>query len=318
MITSLKNSLLSLAAFAAVALFAFDASAREPLPWQLNLQPSASTTMDQIASFHDMLLWIITAIAVFVMILLVYVIFRFNAKANPVPSKTTHNWTLEIAWITIPTLIVLFISLFSMRLLYFQDLQVEPDMTLKVTGYQWYWGYEYPDQDEITFNSYMIADADIDGDKGQRRLLSTDYPIVLPTDQVIQILMTAGDVLHSWTVPAFGVKIDAIPGRLNETWTKIKDPGVYYGQCSELCGKDHSYMPIEVWAVPTADYETWASAAEKDLDAANKALKAKMIKTGYKELTPFEQKTFKETFFPAPEISEEAKAIMEKRSAAAN
>jgi cytochrome c oxidase subunit 2 len=253
-----------------------------------------------------------------VMILLAYVIIRFNEKANPVPSKTTHNWTLEIAWITIPTLIVLFISLFSMRLLYFQDLQIEPDMTLKVTGYQWYWGYEYPDQDEIAFNSYMIADSDIAEDKGERRLLSTDYPIVLPTDQVIQILITAGDVLHAWTVPAFGVKNDAIPGRLNESWVKIKDPGVYYGQCSELCGKDHAYMPIEVWAVPPADYTTWASAAEKDIDAANKALKLKMVKAGYKEMSPPEQRTFKETFFPAPEISEEAKAIMDARDASSN
>lgn len=222
-----------------------------------NLPAPASTTAEKIHDFHNILLWIIGGITVFVFVLLVYVVLRFNEKANPTPSKFTHNWTLEIAWIAIPTLIVLFIAILSMRLLYFQDLQKEPDMRIEVTGYQWYWGYKYPDHGDIEFMSYMIADEDIDESKGEKRLLSTDTKVVMPIDTTVQLLISAGDVIHAWTIPDFGVKIDAVPGHVNETWVNITKPGVYYGQCSELCGKDHSYMPIEVHAVTKEEFNKW-------------------------------------------------------------
>lgn len=222
-----------------------------------NLPAPASTTAEKIHDFHNILLWIIGGITVFVFVLLVYVVLRFNEKANPTPSKFTHNWTLEIAWIAIPTLIVLFIAILSMRLLYFQDLQKEPDMRIEVTGYQWYWGYKYPDNGDIEFMSYMIADEDIDESKGEKRLLSTDTKVVMPIDTTVQLLISAGDVIHAWTIPDFGVKIDAVPGHVNETWVNITKPGVYYGQCSELCGKDHSYMPIEVHAVTKEEFNKW-------------------------------------------------------------
>ncbi len=238
-------------------------------------QEPVSLTAVEIQDFHTMLLWITGGIVAFVSLLLVYVVLRFNEKANPVPAKFTHNWTLEIAWITIPTLIVLFIALYSMRLLYFQDLQQEPDMRIHVTGYQWYWGYKYPDHGDIEFMSYMIADEDIDRSKGERRLLSTDTKVVLPIDTTVQILVDAGDVIHSWAMPALGIKIDAVPGHLNETWVNITKPGVYYGQCSELCGKDHTYMPIEVHAVTKPEFNKWVIAQGGKLQIANSHAVAK-------------------------------------------
>ena len=222
-----------------------------------NLPAPASTTAEKIHDFHNILLWSIGGISLFVFELLVYVVLRFNEKANPNPSKFTHNWTLEIAWIAIPTLIVLFISILSMRLLYFQDLQKEPDMRIEVTGYQWYWGYKYPDHGDIEFMSYMIADEEIDESKGEKRLLSTDTKVVMPINTTVQLLISGGDVIHSWTIPDFGVKIDAIPGHVNETWGNVTKPGIYYGQCSELCGKDHSFMPIEVHAVTKEEFNKW-------------------------------------------------------------
>jgi len=218
---------------------------------------AASTIAEEIHGFHEMLLYIISAISLLVLVLLVIVVLRYNARANPEPGKFSHNWALEIFWIAVPTLVVLVIAIFSMRLLYFQDLQQEPDMRIEVTGYQWYWGYKYPDHGDIEFMSYMLADDEINEERGDKRLLSTDTKIVVPVDKVVQVLVTAGDVIHSWTVPAFGVKIDAIPGHMNETWFKITEPGIYYGQCSELCGKDHAYMPIEVHAVSQDEFEQW-------------------------------------------------------------
>jgi len=249
--------MIAIPTMSAAEAFKISDTLKIPEGTQYNLQAPVSTTAVEIQEFHTMLLWIIGGIVAFVSVLLAYVILRFREKANPVPSKFTHNWTLEIAWITIPTLIVLFIAIYSMRLLYFQDLQQEPDMRINVTGYQWYWGYSYPDHGDIEFMSYMIADEDINKDKGEKRLLSTDTKVVLPIDTTVQILVTAGDVLHAWTVPAFGVKIDAIPGHINETWVNISKPGIYYGQCSELCGKDHSYMPIEVHAVTKEEFNKW-------------------------------------------------------------
>lgn len=249
------------------------AFAGQPVDWAIGLQESASPMKERITDFHNMMLYIIFAIAIFVLILLVYVVARYNKKANPTPSKISHNVLLEVVWTVIPVIILIIIVVPSLKLLYYVDRTENPDMTLKVTGYQWYWGYEYPDHHGINFMSYMIADKDIDESKGEKRLLSTDTKIVLPVDTNIQILMTGGDVIHSWTVPSLGVKIDAIPGRLNETWVRINEPGTYYGQCSELCGKDHSYMPIEIKAVTKEEFERWVNTAKDEFaDAAPAAI----------------------------------------------
>lgn len=246
---------------AALPAFAADGMAK---PWQLGLQTPASPSALRIDDFHNMLLYIIFAIAIFVLLLLVWVIIRYNAKANPVPAQFTHNVLIEVIWTVVPVIILIIIAIPSFKVLYYNDHVENPEMTLKITGRQWYWDYEYPDHDGIAFSSYMIADADIDPEKGQNRLLSTDTPIVLPIDTNIAIQITAGDVLHAWTVPAFGVKLDAVPGRLNETWVRIEKPGIYYGQCSELCGKDHSYMPIEVHAVTKEEFEAWLVTAKEE------------------------------------------------------
>ncbi len=250
-------------------IWSLPASANAPQPWQLNMQEAATPMATELHAFHDMLLWIIIAIAVFVLILLVWVILRYNAKANPEPSQFSHNALIEVLWTAIPVIILVVISIPSFQLLYFLDRVENPDMTLKVTGRQWYWDYEYPDYGEIAFSSYQIPENEIDESKGQIRLLSTDNQVVLPIDTNIQILMTGGDVIHSWTVPAFGVKIDAIPGRLNETWVRIEKPGVYYGQCSEICGKDHAYMPIEVRAVTKEEFEQWLETAKEEFASLN-------------------------------------------------
>jgi len=260
----IKKSIIfaTLALISGVLFIAPDALAAQPAEWQLGLQDAASPSAERITEFHNMLLYIITGITLFVLALLIYVCVRFNAKANPTPSSTTHHVGLEVLWTIVPVIILIIIAVPSFKLLYYVDRVAEPEMTLKVTGYQWYWGYEYPDHDGMAFSSYMIEDADIDEKKGQVRLLSTDNPVVLPIDTDIQVLVTAGDVLHSWAMPAFGVKTDSVPGRLNETWMNISKPGVYYGQCSEICGVKHAYMPIEVHALPKADYETWVARAK--------------------------------------------------------
>lgn len=237
-------------------------------PTQLGLRPAASPQMERITEFHDMLLWIITVITIFVTGLLVWVAIRYRAKANPEPSKTTHHVMLEILWTTIPVIILIVIAIPSFKMLYYLDRVEEPEMTLKVTGYQWYWGYEYQDTEGVSFLSYMVADEEIDEEKGQRRLLSTDNPVVLPIDTNIQILVTSADVIHSFTVPAFGFKKDAVPGRINETWVRIDKPGTYYGQCSQICGVNHAFMPIEIKAVTKEEFEQWLIEA-KDKFAAN-------------------------------------------------
>lgn len=233
------------------------AMAAPPHPWQLSFPEAASPSAERMHHFHDFLLWIITGITLFVLALLVYVVVRFNKRANPVPSQTSHNVLIEIIWTVIPIVILIIIAVPSFQLLYYTDRTTNPEMTLKVTGYQWYWGYEYPDQDGINFLSYMIPDKEIDKSKGQLRLLSTDNAVVLPVETNIQILTTAADVIHAFAVPELGVKIDAMPGHLNETWVRINKPGTYFGQCSELCGKDHAYMPIEIKAVTKEEFASW-------------------------------------------------------------
>lgn len=252
--------------FAAVFGIALAASvpalAGSPTEWGLGLQPAASTSAERLHDFHDMLLIIISAITLFVFLLLVYVAVRYNKRANPEPSNTTHNVLLEVIWTVIPVVILIVIAVPSFKILYKNDRIEKPDMTLKITGYQWYWGYEYPDHDGINFMSYMVQEDDLK--EGQKRLLSTDMPVVLPVDTNISILVTAADVIHSWTIPAFGVKIDAIPGRTNETWFRIEEPGVYYGQCSEICGKDHAFMPIEIHAVSKEEFKEWVNTTKEE------------------------------------------------------
>ena len=228
--------------------------------WQLNLQPSASPILKEISDFHTMLLWIITVITLLVTSLLLYAVVKFRRKKNKKPATFAHNTLIEVIWTIVPVVILIVIAIPSFKILYLEDRVLEPEMTLKVTGYQWYWGYEYSDYDGLEFLSYMIPENEIDADKGQFRLLSTDNPVVVPVDTNIQLLVTAADVLHSFAIPSAGVKKDAVPGRLNETWMRIEKPGVYFGQCSEICGTGHAYMPIEIHAVPKAEFNAWAKA----------------------------------------------------------
>ncbi len=250
-----------LAALLMVAFSATDAMAFEPKPTLIGLQEAATPNMARLHAFHDgLLLWIIGGIVLFVFLLLVWIIIRYNARANPVPSKTTHNVPLEVVWTIAPIIILLFIAIPSYKLLFYLDRTGTPDMTLRVSGYQWGWTYSYPEKEGLEFNADVIKDDELDayipGGKG-RRLLETYNPIVLPVDKNIQILTTASDVIHSWAIPAFGVKKDAVPGRTNETWVRIDTPGVYYGQCSEICGINHAYMPISVYAVQPEEYTAW-------------------------------------------------------------
>ncbi|WP_435640931.1 cytochrome c oxidase subunit II [Micavibrio aeruginosavorus] len=233
-------------------------------PTQLGMLPAATPSATEIHNFHHLLMYIITGIVAFVTVLLVYVMIRFNAKSNPTPSTTTHNVLLEIIWTLVPVIILIVIAVPSFKLLYYVDRAKDPEMTLKVTGYQWYWGYEYPDQGGVTLTANILKDDEIDPAKGQIRLLSTDNPVVVPVDTTIQVLVTAQDVLHSFAMPNFGIKMDAVPGRINETWMRIEKPGVYYGQCSELCGINHAFMPIEIHAVSKEDFAAWIARQQAD------------------------------------------------------
>jgi len=243
-----------------------------PKNWGLGFQTSASPVKHEMVWFHnDLLMPTITVITIFVMLLLLFVMIRFNAKANPKPSKTTHNTLLEFVWTLVPVIILVVIVVPSLKLLYFADKTADAEMTLNIKGYQWYWGYTYPDHGEIEFTANMVPEQDLK--EGQLRLLSTDNPVVLPVDTNIRLLITANDVLHSWAMPALGVKMDAVPGRTNETWTRIEKEGVYFGQCSEICGINHAFMPIEIHAVSKEAFAKWVEAQggkmpEKTADAA--------------------------------------------------
>jgi cytochrome c oxidase subunit 2 len=228
----------------------------QPAPWEYTLQESASPVMEDIVSFHNILLWIITLITLFVLALLIVVVVKFNAKANPVPSRTTHHALLEVAWTLIPVLILAGIVVPSFKLL-FKELDVpKADLTVKATGKQWYWSYAYPDNGKFEFDSLLAQDK-------QPRLLGVDNEMVVPVNKVIRIQTTGADVIHSFAVPAFGIKIDSIPGRLNETWFKATKTGMFYGQCSELCGKDHAFMPIAVRVVNDQEFAAWVETAKK-------------------------------------------------------
>ncbi|MCB1472810.1 MAG: cytochrome c oxidase subunit II [Rhodobiaceae bacterium] len=256
----------ALLAIVVIALgFAAPAEAAQPQPWEMGLQPAASPVMEEITWFHNFLLVLITVITLFVLALLIWVVLRYNERANPTPSKTSHNTMIEVIWTVVPIIILVVVAIPSFRLLFLQLDVPEPDLTIKATGYQWYWSYEYPDQDEMTFDSLMLTDDE--RTEGQPRLLAVDNEVVVPVGKNVKILVTAADVLHNWTVPAFGVKIDAVPGRLNESWFRATKPGIYYGQCSELCGKDHAFMPIAVRVVSEDEFNTWLAEAKEKFAA---------------------------------------------------
>ena len=241
-------------------LFPTSLLANQPKKWQMGFQEPASQSMRDIVWFHDyMLLPIIVAISVFVLFLMAYAMIRFRASRNPNPSKRTHNVLVEIIWTLVPCLILIVMAVPSFKVLYSQDTIPKADVTIKAIGYQWYWGYEYPDEN-IIFDSYMIEEEDLK--EGQPRLLAVDNAIVVPVNKVVKVLITANDVLHAWALPSFGVKRDAMPGRINETWFKAEKVGTYYGQCSELCGIKHAFMPIEVRVVSDQEYQEWLDEAK--------------------------------------------------------
>ncbi|MEG9884279.1 MAG: cytochrome c oxidase subunit II [Hyphomicrobiales bacterium] len=287
-----------------------------PRPWQMNFQLAATPVMERIEGFHSFLLYIICAIVLFVLALLLFVMFRFNARKNPKPSRTTHNTAVEIIWTVIPILILLTIAIPSFRLLYYERDIPKAAMTVKTTGNQWYWSYEYPETDELSFDSILL-----DGDALQERrridpdaprLLTTDNPVVVPVDTTVRMIVTASDVIHSWAMPSFGLKIDAIPGRINESWFHASQTGTYYGQCSELCGQGHAYMPIEVRVVGKQDFASWRSQALKQgVEQANEALFARLNRERQGDLIAVAVP--ERTAWPAENASSSAERSIDRR-----
>jgi cytochrome c oxidase subunit 2 len=251
-----------LLALPGLALLAGPAAAQTPRPWEIGLQTPHSPVEAGIHSLYSLVNWLMIAVVVFVAALLAYVMWKFDAKRHPVPSRVSHNTVLEVAWTVLPVLILVVIAIPSFKLVYFEDRARDPDMTIKVTGHQWYWEYDYPDANNIHFDSYMVADADIKPDQGQIRRLSVDNPLVVPAGKSIRILTTGADVIHSFFIPSLGVQRYAIPGRTIETWMKVDQPGDYYGECNQICGTNHSAMPIHVHAVTDAEYQTWLAQAK--------------------------------------------------------
>jgi cytochrome c oxidase subunit 2 len=228
----------------------------QPAPWEYKLQEAATPVMEDIVWFHNFLFVLITVITLFVLALLVVIVVKFNAKANPVPSRTTHNTLIEVAWTLIPVLILVGIAVPSFRLLFLELDVPKADLTVKVTGKQWYWTYAYPDNGKFEFDSLLVPDK-------KPRLLGVDNEMVVPVNKVVRVQTTGADVIHSFAMPAFGIKIDSIPGRLNETWFKSTKLGTFYGQCSELCGKDHAFMPIVIRVVNDQEFAAWVEDAKK-------------------------------------------------------
>jgi len=253
--------------FASTSALAFSV----PVDGALNLQPAVTPIMERIHDFHNLLLWIIIPITLFVMALLIWVMVRYNTKSNPVPSKNSHNTLLEVVWTALPVVILIVISVFSFPLLYYQEEIPDADFTIKATGNQWNWTYEYPDQGAMEYLSIMIPEDEIQ--PGQYRNLSVDYPLVVPVNAIVRLQVTATDVIHNFAMPAFGTKIDAIPGRINESWFQVTEEGTYYGQCSELCGLGHAFMPIEVRVVSQDAFDAWI-AAEPGTDESNAVIAA--------------------------------------------
>ena len=262
-------------------LFSFNAAeANQPIDWQLGFQSAASKSMKDIVIFHDyMLLPIITAITVFVLFLVLYACVKFRASNNKVASQTSHNTMIEIAWTLVPCLILIVMAVPSFKVLYSQDKIPPAEVTVKAIGYQWYWGYEYPDEN-IIFDSYMIDEKDLK--PGQPRLLAVDNEVVVPVNKVVKVLITANDVLHAWALPSFGVKRDAVPGRINETWFKADRTGTFYGQCSELCGIKHAFMPITVRVVTEEEYKDWLLEAKEKFAKEEIQNELKIVKKNIK------------------------------------
>ncbi len=257
-----RNAGIACGAVIGMLLSVTAAHAAKPTPWQVDLQPPAGSIAEMATDLHNLLLVIITLISLFVLGLLIYVSVRFRAAANPTPSKTSHNTVIEILWTVIPVLILVGIAIPSFRLLYYLDRTAETDMVIKVTGNQWYWNYEYPDEG-IAFDSYLVDEAELK--EGQIRLLSVDNPLVVPADTRIKLLVTGNDVMHSFFVPSLAVQVYAFIGRTNEVWIDVPaGKQTYYGQCNQICGVNHAYMPIEVVALPRAEYDAWLSSAREE------------------------------------------------------
>lgn len=254
----LRKAILSVATFLGAAGLPLAAFADEySVPWQMGLQKSATPIMTDITNFHTGLLWLISIITLFVLGLMIWVMIRYNEKRNPTPSKTTHNTTVEVLWTVIPVIILVVMAVPSFKLLYKEDVIPKADMTFKATGHQWYWSYAFPDHGNFEFDSVMVETDELK--PGQPRLLTVDNHIVVPVNKTIKVIVTADDVIHAWAIPAFGVKIDAVPGRLNQTWFKAERTGTFYGQCSELCGVKHGFMPIRVDVVSQQDFDAWVA-----------------------------------------------------------
>lgn len=275
----MTNKLLAGLAATALTGFAAPAMAAQPVAWQTAFQPAATHIMEQITSFEHYTLWFIVPITLFVLFLLIYVMVKFRAGANPVPSKTSHNTAIEVVWTLGPVIVLLAIAIPSFGLLTAQYSPPATDLTVKATGYQWYWGYEYQGDTEVSFDSLLMQDGERSAaGKEDRavypRLLTVDNELVVPVGKTVRVLVTAADVLHSFAMPSFGFKIDAVPGRLNETWFKAEQEGLFYGQCSELCGKDHAFMPIAIRVVSVDKFNAWLTAAAENLGDANRNLLA--------------------------------------------
>jgi cytochrome c oxidase subunit 2 len=257
------------------------AHAQAPRPWEIGMQPAFSPVKERIIELHDLVMVIITLIMLVVAGLLAWVVYRYNAKRNPVPSRLSHNTVLEVAWTVIPVLILIIIAIPSFRLIYYQDRTPDPDMTVKVTAHQWYWEYTYPDQGDVDIESRYVQDDDLK--PGQLRLLDVDNQMVIPVGKNIRILTTSTDVIHSFFVPSLGVQRYAIPGRTIETWIRADKPGVYYGECNQICGENHSRMPIAVHAVPEKEFTAWAEQAKKSAAATPPAAAEPMLRTASAE-----------------------------------
>jgi cytochrome c oxidase subunit II len=261
-----RAGIVLLLGLAGIAGLAAVAGAAEPRPWQLGFQPSATPVHERLNTMHDELLVVISLITVFVLGLLLYVMVRFHHSRNAVPTRTSHNPLIEFLWTVIPVLILVVIAIPSFKLIYYMDRVPNADMTIKVTAHQWYWSYEYPDQAGLTFDSNLIQDKDLK--PGQKRLLDVDNPLVVPVGATIRVLVTGTDVIHSWFVPSFGVQEYAVIGRLNETWMQVEHEGTYYGECNQICGVNHAFMPIAVKAVAKPEFEKWLVDAKKKFAVA--------------------------------------------------
>jgi len=274
-----KNKAYAVLAALAGLLLASSAYADQPIDWSASLQPAASSIMEEIHWFNAYTLWFIVPITIFVLALLIIVMVRFNEKSNPVPSKVSHNTLIEVIWTVGPVVVLLFIAIPSFQLLSNELAPTEePQLTVKATGNQWYWSYEYQVEKPVTFDSLMLVSDEDRTKVGKEdkakypRLLAVDNEVVVPINKMVRVLVTGADVIHAFAMPSFGIKIDAIPGRMNETWFKADREGLFYGQCSELCGKDHAFMPIAIRVVSEENYNKWLTAAAANIGEANKAL----------------------------------------------